>query len=132
MKGYVRKISFMAFLLIGVFVFAPTKAEAQVDKPDGSWNISKSAYSGYGNAEVTDLYSNYYFTGVSKMKFSVSNTGSKNITVNIYRKDKIVSYYRIKIMPGSTATWTMATNSSKLYLMKFNAPCHFKYTVSKA
>lgn len=129
---YIRKLVTIFLLAILSFNLPALKASASVNEPTKTWNLSKKGtYKGSGSAKGTSLYSNYYFTGVSKMKFTVNNTGSSDITVNIYRKDGFFSYYRIKVEAYSTAIWNMNTDSQKKYEVKFSAPCKFNYSVAK-
>lgn len=107
--------------------------KAATSEPTKSWNLSKSGkYNGSGEAYSSNLYSNYYFTGVSKMKISVTNKKDTDLTVSIYRKDDWVCYKKVIVPANGKTTWTMSVNSSKHYEIKFKAACKFNYSVQKA
>lgn len=134
MKIFIKKVWLILLIMALVVELNPIQASATVNKPSENWNLNPSKdgrYSGRGNAKGTNLYSNYNFTSVTKMRFEVVNKGEKDITVNIYRTDAYVSYYRITVEANSTAIWNMSTNSSKKYYVRFSAPCNFTYTVTK-
>ncbi len=133
MKCSIKKIGAMLLVMVMMVNLLSVEAFAGVNKPTSNRNLSSEGkYSGGGTAVNNALYSNHNFTGASKMKYTVINTGDKDITVNIYRTDARVSYYRIKVEAYSTAIWTMSTTSSKKYYAKFSKPCYFKYSVEKA
>ncbi len=134
MKIFIKKFGLVLLMMALVVELNPVQISATVSKPSIDWNLNPSKngrYSGSGSAQVSNLYSNYNFTKVAKMRYEVVNTGDNDITVNIYRTDAYVSYYRIKVEAHSTAIWTMNTNSTKKYYVRFSAPCKFKYTVTK-
>lgn len=134
MKKIIKKIVVVTLACMFLLNFSSQEASAAVNEPSLSkvWNLAqKGKYTGSGTAQYSNLYSNYWFTGVSKMKYSINNLGSKTITVNVYRSDSNVSYYRGYVPAYSSLSLTMNTNSSKKYELRFSAPCNFTYSVSK-
>ncbi len=132
MKQRFRKIGAIVLLMVLTINLFPVNSSATVNKPSSTWNLStKGTYSGGGDAKNTALYSNYNFTGASKMRVKVVNKGDSKITVNVYRTDDWVSYYRKTVDSKTTMYFDMNITSSKKYYLKFSAPCKFDCTVSK-
>lgn len=56
-------------------------------EPKNEWNLAtKGKYEFKGSANYDDLYSNYYFTGVSRAKIVVYNYRSSTLTVTVLKK----------------------------------------------
>ncbi len=103
--------------------------------PTSIWNISqKGRYNFGGQADKSTLYSNYLFTGVSKVRIRVNNNSGKTLTVEL-KKDKsglntVTSYKRIKA--NSYAVWTVDIDSSAKYYLRFAAESNFSGYIEKA
>lgn len=102
-----------------------------VYKPDKSWNLSKKSYSIDGSADLTVLYTSYYFTGVESMKITIKNHYSNDLTVKVYKMGTIDLLRSSKtIEGGKTLTWTVNTKKTANYYLQFSAKCKVTGTVS--
>lgn len=126
MKMFKRLAKLLIATMICCSMFSVT-AFASVDKPTHVWDLSSDGrYDFYGDASNNDLYTNYNFTGVSKMKVYIKNTGSGTLTVWFFKKGDLFAANTIKVNEGSETTVNMGSLSSTTqYVFKFDAPCHF-------
>lgn len=130
LKRVTKRIVMVALLILISSNINFTAASAQRDKPTETWNLSsKGTYYGSGNATTVNLFSNYMYTGASKLKVMVNNLGNQDLTVEIYRSDDIVCYYRYVIPAKEGHIFSMNSNSSKKYYFKFIRPCKFDWWV---
>ncbi|MBD5090093.1 MAG: hypothetical protein HDT30_15025 [Clostridiales bacterium] len=113
---------------------------AATNKPNSDWSLKtvkkggNGKYEGYGTCNTVDLYSAYYFKGVSKMKISVTNVSSKkSIKVKVYKYgkywDSCVS--TVQVPANGTTTWTISTSSTDKYYVKFFKPADFTWSIEK-
>lgn len=102
-----------------------------VYKPDKSWNLSKKSYRVDGSADLTVLYTSYYFTGVESMKITIKNHYSNDLTVNVYKMGSIdLLRSSKKIEGGKSLTWIVNTKKTANYYLQFSAECKVTGTVS--
>ncbi len=134
------KIIFVILLLCSLLTVNPIQAFAVgsppnitaepygQSKPGTAWDFSEGAYFFSGVANISDLYSNYYFTGISRVKIYVKNShASKTLTVKLLKQQKGVDFAvsEEKIEHGEYKEWTVSLDSSKIYILKFYAPSDF-------
>lgn len=103
--------------------------------PTDTWDLSKNTkYNFSGKANTETLYTNYLFTGVSKVKIHVNNTSSSTLKVEL-KKDKsglnTVTSSK-KIEGNNYIEWTVNVDSSSKYYIRFVAPCNFNGYIEKA
>lgn len=102
-----------------------------VYKPDKSWDLYKKSYRVDGSADLTVLYTSYYFTGVESMKITIKNHYSNDLTVNVYKMGSIdLLRSSKKIEGGKSLTWTVNTKKTANYYLQFSAECKVTGTVS--
>lgn len=90
-----------------------------VDLNDGKMKFS-------GEAKRSKLFTNNYFTGKSKVSYSITNYNDNELTVKVYTQYGIFATETIKVPANTTSTGTISDlNSSKLYYMTFQAPSDF-------
>lgn len=135
MMKVIKKLTIVMMAVVIMLNFFSTNVYAGTDKPGKNkiWDISSDGkYSGSGLAGTSDLYSNYYFTGVTKMKISVTNNSSKNkLKVKVFKKGAIFSSSSVTVPASGTTTWTISTDSSTKYYLEFLAPCDFSWYIKK-
>lgn len=139
---------FAILLLVSVFITNPLQATAATpppnrtaetysqNKPGTAWNLANNGvywFSGYANQ--SDLYSNYYFTGASRVEIYVKNQhATKELTVKLLKQQTGVDFSvsTEKIPAGEYKTWSVSIDSSKNYILKFYAPSNFEGYISVA
>ena len=113
---------------------------AGTSKPSSTWSLKAKTsggngkYEGTGTCNTVDLYSNYYFSGVSKMKITVNNKSTKkSMKVKVYEYgswwDSCVS--TVEIPANGKTTWTISTDSKEKYYLKFFKPAQFSWSIKK-
>lgn len=118
-----------SFIFIS-FIVTVKPSSAAIIEPKSDYNLAKKGiYRGYGEAVGIDLYSNYYFTGVSRMRFHIYNYGDEKFTVNVYKKGNIFCQKRWEVTGHSTSIKLMDTESNSRYYIIFDSPCSFNYSV---
>lgn len=134
------KTFFAILLLVSVFVTNPLQVTAatppngtaetySLSKPGTAWNFADGAYWFSGRANQSDLYSNYYFTGASKVEIYVDNLhATKDLTVKLLKQQSGVDFAvsTEKISAGEYKKWSVTIDSSKNYILKFYAPSSFE------
>lgn len=100
-----------------------------LSKPTAIWNLGVSGYYTFSGWNSSDpLYSNYKFTGVSKVRISVTNNHSSSVTVKLLKEqpgiDFSVSTETIKA--GQNKLWTANMDSSRYYILRFSSPSNFE------
>lgn len=137
MKRSIKKIiCFVLIVLSFTGLISGKQVMAGTSAPSSTWNLrakKDGKYKGSGSCNSVDLYSNYKFTGVSKMKISVTNKSKKkNIKVKVYKDkwlDSCVS--TVTIPPNGNTTWAVSTSSSKKYFLRFFKPAEFSWSIKE-
>lgn len=135
------KIIIFAFLFMALFAphatFAAEVSIQSTSLPTSTWNLStKGSYTFAGEANIQDLYSNYLFTGVTKVSIGCQNKRTDRVlTVKLVRDDPafdtVVS--SVSIPKGGYLAWPVTGLSSpSKYYLRFYAPCYFTGSISKA
>lgn len=104
-------------------------------EPKEEWNLAtKGRYNFSGYATVENLYTNYYFTGVSKVRIHVENKGSGTMTIKLLKKAFINSeIHSTDLSKSSSTTYTVSSlDSSKKYMILFQATGNFSGYIEKA
>jgi hypothetical protein len=104
-------------------------------EPKTEWNLStKGKYSFSGSAKNNGLYTNYYFTGVDKVKIYVKNNGSSNFIVDFCKKNLLnTTVDERTVYKNGYTTYTISSLSkSKKYFLYFVPPCSFEGYIVKA
>lgn len=104
-------------------------------EPKKEWNLAtKGRYNFSGYATVENLYTNYYFTGVTRVKIHVKNSGSGTMTVILLKKALINSeIHSTNISKGEGPTYYVnGLSSSKKYMLLFQASGDFSGYIEKA
>ena len=105
-----------------------------VSIPSSVHNLNTAGqYDFHGEAYAQDLYTNYLFTGVSKVKIHVKNNHSKRLKVQLKEKkagiNPVVSTQYVEA--NNSATYTVSVNSSKKYYIRFVHECVFEGYIKK-
>ena len=100
--------------------------------PEFCWDFStKGTYIVNGSANISKLYTYYYFTGADSLKIKINNDGEKKFTVKVYKMGAIDVLRSSKsIEPGESKTWTVNTSKSGEYYLTFSDPCVVSGTIS--
>lgn len=106
-------------------------------EPKNEWNLAtKGKYEFKGSANYDNLYSNYYFTGVSREKIVVYNYRSSTLTVTVLKKGIFNTTVQTNQVAGNTtsnpAVFYVNLDSSKKYILNFDAPSNFSGYIQKA
>lgn len=128
---------------VGVSEVPPITYESEIvpfgtSKPtdDKIWNLtSQGRYDFNGSSTGADLYSNYFLTGVSKVKIYVKNNDSVKLKVKLLESQWGVdwSVSDMKIDGGEEAAWTASNlDPSKKYILKFYGPSYFWGYIERA
>ncbi len=132
-----RSKVFAFYCLCVLFFNSLGVAHAGTSKPSSTWNWSNGSYSFHGAADSNNLYTNYKFTGMTKVSITVNNTSGKyDLEVRVksveawWKPDKTVS---TAVIPhNGTCTWEISNlDSSKKYYIIFYAPCRFTGSITK-
>lgn len=95
-----------------------------VGLPTTTINI-KGKYSYFeGQAQNSNLYSNYYYTGSSTYGVVVTNKSSKPLKVQVRSSSKIYKTITVAANGFSGQTVTGMSANEKIYIV-FHAPSHF-------
>ncbi len=103
--------------------------------PANVWDFSeKGRYNFGGKAGMETLYSNFLFTGASKVKIYVKNYHKETLTVEL-KKNKsgintVTSHKKIK--GNNYDIWTVDLDSSAKYYLRFVFPSDFSGYIEKA
>jgi hypothetical protein len=99
----------------------PTEEHHIID--DGRYKFS-------GYAELSTLYTNYYFVGADEYWVKVTNHGTEDLTYKV--KTRLKTYATRTVAPGDTdyAKVTGMTIESKIYIL-FYAPSDFSGYIEK-
>lgn len=102
--------------------------------PTETIDLSKQEYEFHGLAQRENLYSNYYFTGVSKVVIYVTNNHS-NKTLNVYFKQERwganTTVCKRSISAKNFEKWSVDVDSNTKYYLRFDAPCDFEGYIIK-
>ena len=132
MKKNKSLLILMVIMLMSISIL-PTSVFASVNKPTNIWNLStKGQYEFYGDANVSELYTNYLLTGASSVKISVTNNDVNTLKIKLYKNGSLFSTSSVNIPAHGTTSWTVnGLSSSSNYYIKFYAPCHFEGYIKK-
>lgn len=102
-------------------------------KPSETWNWNDGTYYFHGDAGMSDLYSNYYFTGASRVEIHVENNRDTSLKVKLLKQQIGVDFAVSEetIPPNQYKTWSVELDSDRVYMLKFYAPCLFSGYISK-
>lgn len=97
-------------------------------KPTQEYNLLREDYHFSGSAELSNLYTNYYFTGVNNISISVNNKLASTLYVKIIRLNGIFSN-----TVDSTSVYGYCNlystfkdlDPNEKYCILFVAPCEF-------
>lgn len=137
MRKLLRKIMCLSLVLLLSFEITSNNALAGTGVPTSEQDISNSSYSGSGECNTVDLYSNKLFTGVGKLKISVTNKGKNKFTVKVYRRDDAHWYsidnkiHTMTVPKSGNASVTLSVAKSARYYVKFEPKAKFSYKVKK-
>lgn len=98
--------------------------------PTKKWDINSGSYSFYGNAESTNLYTNYYFNGSTIYTVVIDNAGDSTFSAKV--KTFFSTKRTLEVSPGTrkvAAISGFGTNDN-VYIL-FYAPCHFSGYIKK-
>jgi hypothetical protein len=123
-------------IIASLILSIPMSAYAGTYVPTSTWNLSTAGqYNLYGKASVSNLFTNYLFTGVSSARIScVNRSTTTSLKVRLMRDDPFVdtSVSTVTIPKNGTTTWTVtALSSTRKYYVKFEAPCDFTGYIRK-
>lgn len=100
-----------------------------VSKPSSEWNLSsKGQYNFSGNSYSQTLYSNYYFTGVTKVEIKVTNNCTSKLTVKLLKSQTGVDWSQSTktINSGEYQIWSVSgLSTSSKYILSFSGPSDF-------
>lgn len=101
--------------------------------PRDTYNIAKNGDMSFsGEADITDLYTNKYFTGVKNPRIVVKNYSKSTLTVRLYKKNGWSNMKTWKVGGGNTLyAFTTDVSASGSYYLKFEAPSNFSGRVEK-
>lgn len=131
----IKRIVCVALIFVIGFQVTANKVMAGTAKPTKDYNLSKKSYSGGGECNSVDLYSNKLFTGVSKLKIKVTDKGKHAFIVKVYRRDNAHWYsvdtkmHTMKVPKAGDASVTLNVAKSARYYLLFEPAAKFTYTV---
>lgn len=104
-------------------------------KPTKIWNLSTQGYYSFSGWNFGDpLYSEYKFTGVSRVKITCKNTYSSKLTVKLLKEqfgvDFSVSTQTLKA--NSYLEWHATVEPTRFYILRFSCPASFSGTITGA
>lgn len=102
-----------------------------IDKPTKSVNLKNGAMSFSGSAKVSNLYTNKFFTGASKVSIEVHNRNSKPLKYKLYKSGKTLAVETFTLKAGQSKISVRSVDSKGKYYLKFEAPSSFSGSVSK-
>lgn len=142
-KSFLKKLSlFLSIMSISLVFLAPLASAANpndnsitiqgTSKPDTAWNWSKGAYHFSGRTMETTLYSNYYFTNASQVRITVTNSMG-NTTIKVLKSQIGIDFAvsSCELQAGQSATWTVALEPDRNYILKFSPMADFEGTIEK-
>ena len=110
-----KKIFKLLILMILMSSLSFNSVYAGIGKPsaDDTWDLKSKKYTGYGIADNSTLYSNYYFYNANKIKISVTNNKSnKNLKVTVYKKGKLFNVSSVTVPKNGYTEWTITTDGT--------------------
>lgn len=134
MRINIKKIVGVMAIVMCMLFCNTTNAYAGLSEPTTKKSLAIDSYEGYGYANNSPLYSNYTFTGVSKMRLTVENNSSKNnLVVKVYQCgflwDSCVS--TVTVPKNGETKWTISTEKAEDYYVRFEAPSNFNWKIEK-
>jgi hypothetical protein len=122
---------------VGVSEESPVGSENSDDvslnglgKPTESVNISNKDMPFAGVANNSNLFTNNFFTGASKVAIEVHNKHSSTLKYKLYKKGSLFAVETFTLKPGQSQLTALNVNSSGKYYIKFYAPSNFSGSVS--
>ncbi len=99
MKAVLKRVN-VIILTTMIFLSLSTTAFAGLSEPKETWNLKeKGKYTFEGNASRNDLYSNYLFTGTTRVEIFVINKGEDELTVKLFEKNACFFLKQMQIFP---------------------------------
>ncbi len=100
-----------------------------LNKPTVYWDFDDGQYNFAGEADYSDLYSEYLFTDASKVEIYVDNNhASKQLTVKLLKQIPYSvdwSQSTVKIPAGEDCKWEVNISADDTYILKFSGPSDF-------
>lgn len=128
MKAVLKRVN-VIILTTMIFLSLSTTAFAGLSEPKETWNLKeKGKYTFEGNASRNDLYSNYLFTGTTRVEIFVINKGEDELTVKLFEKNAwFFSETDADIPRKGKTTWEYdELDKNEKYYLQFYAPCKFE------
>lgn len=103
-----------------------------VNKPSTSHNISSNGAMYFsGNAVISKLYTNKFFTGKASPRIYVKNNhATKELKVKLYEDSSWSAIKTWTVRPGhSLSAFPNGLSASKFYYLTFSAPSNFSGSV---
>lgn len=105
-------------------------AFAGLGVPTSTWNLkTKGKYTFQGEASRSNLYTDYLFTGTTKVEIKVVNkSSSDSVTVKLFEKSAWFFCETKATVPAKgTTTWKYSDlESDEKYYLQFYAPSNFE------
>lgn len=98
------------------------------NKPGVAWNWNNGRYNFSGTANISILYTNYYFTNATTLKIYVYNAhDTDSLKVKLLKKQTGIdwSVSTKTINANSSLTWTVTVSPSNIYYLSFLPPSDF-------
>ncbi|MBQ8763430.1 MAG: hypothetical protein IJZ07_04945 [Clostridia bacterium] len=106
-----------------------------LNKPNLYWDLSNEQYNFSGSAEMSNLYSNYLFTDVSKVRIYVKNNHStETLKVKLLKQTAFDIDWSVStenIAANGYRTWDVTLDEDSTYMLKFYAPSDFEGYIMK-
>lgn len=105
------------------------------EKPSAVWNLAtKGRYNFHGTNIMDTLYSNYMFTGVTRVRIYINNTGNKDIVVRLLKSQTGIDFATTKntVEAGESLTWTAKVESNQKYILRFERGTTFSGYIEEA
>lgn len=125
--------------LVGVSPVSPVSSTEispySTVKPSKVWNLeTKGTYKFHGTNIMDTLYSNYMFTGVTRVRIHIENTGSKSIMVRLLKSQTGIDFAVTKntVEAGESLTWTAKVEKNRKYILRFEHGSSFSGYIEKA
>lgn len=101
-----------------------------LDVPRNGWDMSiRGQYDFHGTAQISTLYTDYYFTGQSSYSVIINNFQDETLRVDLMQKNALWFDTTIRtwnVNPGASFLGIQRDlSSSNNYYLKFHAPSNF-------
>lgn len=106
-----------------------------LSKPSKTWNLAtEGRYNFHGTNVAKPLYSNYMFTGVTRVRIHIENKGNKSIMVRLLKSQTGIDFATTKntVEAGESLTWTAKVESNQKYILRFERGTTFSGYIEEA